>query len=346
MTLFKNCSYYALVVLFIGCSSGDSNEILNPDAAEEETESPIENPNPSNEGVLDLVSVQYVADTPKLAMDLHLVLGNSLYSIKGQDTYVFNFDTTVWTYLGSDPDLPNFIASGISFLRNGLWTIFTSRGLYEFDFSLQDWKAIDVFPLNENFYISAFYIEEQDAIYYVDPANGNRTIYKYLLDTNESIAQGGYGLNGNFSLVSPNTFVHNNGYYITYVTDEEVFEVHKFSSDFTKLEMVNSYNVGHSLDNGVAMLFEDYIIFGLGGVSNLNEDLSVTFLRSDRRFYFYDLVNDKFLDIPSYFYEGRMNASLVTYNNEFYLINGFTIENNQNEPKLSMEKLKFNHVTN
>ncbi len=327
-----------VIIFLTACSSESANEATIPvddEVAEEET--PKE--------VLDLVNVQTIANTPIPGFDSFLVFGDKVYTVKAKDTYVFDFTLATWSFLGTDQDMPDFLNLGISFLRNGKWNLFTEGGLFEFDFDLEDWKAIDRFPqANGIFYTDGFYIAAEEAIYFIDRANGNDTIYKYDLQTNELISHSSYDNKGDYGGISNNTFTINGSNYLLKLEAYTQPAIYKFNDDFSELLFVNEYRTEDQLDGGIAMQLGNYIIFGLGGIPSANGDV-ITSDPSTLKFYSYDVLNDVFAEMPSSFYESCRVANLVTYNNEFYVLNGFTIKDQRSEARNTFEKIEFEVVT-
>ncbi len=334
MKLIKRSVWLVISLLSVACSS-DSTDATPTEAIDEEVE--IE--------VLDLVNVQTIADTPIPDFDSFLVFRDKLYAVKAKDTYVFDFTLTTWSFLGTDTDMPNFLDSGFSFLRNGKWNLFTGGGLFEFDFDLEDWKVIDLFPQsNSLFYVNGFYLESEEALFFTDRANGNDTIYKYDLLTNELILYSTYNNEGYHGGIANNSFVVNGSHYLIELERSNLPSIYKFNDDFTELNSINNYSIENQLDGGVAMNFENYIIFGLGGIPTSDGE-NITRDPSTLKFYSYDVVNNIFAEMQSSLYESCRAANLVTYNNEFYLINGRTIKNQKSEARNSIEKIEFDFIT-
>lgn len=331
-------------LFFISCSTED-NDI------EVAKENPIE----ESVDILDLVKWQKIADTPVPNFQAHIVHENKLFSLSIKDTYVFDFELAQWTLLATDSDsvFPNYGLGGlkVNFIRNEKWNMFTEKGLYEFDFQLNKWSVIKEFPqVNGLFSISGFYVEEDIAIYFLDKSNGNDTIYKYDLLTNELLSHSNYINTGDRGETYNGSLkVENSYYYITPGSgtgrSNEIL-ISKFNEDFTTLVPVGNFVTENDMANSVAVQYGNYIIFGLGGTATLDSSTGIiTDIRPTLKFYAYDTVNDVFTEMSSPFYESCWAANVIVHNNEYYLINGHTIKNQKVELRTKIEKIEFNFIT-
>ncbi|AIZ40957.1 hypothetical protein [Cellulophaga baltica] len=346
MSAVSKSIFLIISFIIISCSSEDSGS----DRGDKIDENPIAEPI----DVLNLVSWHKIADTPVNEFNAHIVYQDKLYSLSERDTYVFDFILAEWTLLASDTAniLSNF-SSGlkINFIRNGKWSMFTQRGLYEFDFELNSWSVIKQFPLaNGLFSISGFYAEQDEAIYFLDKSNGNKTIYKFDLTTNELEEYSTYINTGNRGdCYNGSLTLDNSNYYVTPSSgtgrSNEII-ISKFSEDFTSLISVNNLVTENDLDSSVALQFDDYIIFGLGGIPTVDgADGTVTYAKSTLKFYAYDTLSTVFTEMSTPFYESCWGADVVVYNNEYYLINGRTIKDEKTEFRNKIEKITFDFTT-
>jgi hypothetical protein len=332
----------------MSCATEDNNSDVNSE--DENVEEPVE--------VLNFINSQKIADTPVDFFDSQIVYENKLFSLRDKDTYVFDFELVTWTLLETNAEnvfpTNGFNGEAINFIRNSKWNMFTERGLFEFDFELNNWAAIKVFPsLNGLFSTSGFYLEEDLAIYFIDHSNGNNTIYKFDLVTNELLNHGEYVNVGNRGITNNGSLVINNSYYYlrpvvatgASVGRTDGILISKFNEDFTSLNTINQLKVDNFVSDGVAMSYKDDIIFGLGGdlsidTNGLVKDVSATF-----KFFTYNTINDSFTEMATPFYEYCGRADIIVYNDEFYLINGITIKNNKTEFRKKIEKLEFDFIT-
>lgn len=334
--LLKTISLLTLL-FFLSCSSEDVNQ-PNSEPTGNET-------NEQQKEVLDLIKVDTIATTPDLNFYSFLVHQDKLYAVKSGETQVFDFSTSKWSLLVNDTDLPSYYDTGISFIRNGKWNLLTSKGLFEYNFELKDWKVLSWYSGSKNiFYLQGLYIESQDMVYFIDQANGNDDIYKYDLKKNEYIVHSEFNNIGNYGEIHNGAFTIDGIHYILKLDSYNKMGIYKFNEDFSELTLVNNYSTKKFLDSSVALKYGDNIIFGLGGIPSVDNNDIITHDPSNLKFYSYNVKNNLFSEAPTQFYQPRRNAKLITYNNNFYLINGFTIKDKKSERMNLIEKIKFDFV--
>lgn len=349
MKVVNKSIFFIITMFLLSCSSKDDNtdNITNDENQVDEPQ--VDEPIVESKEVLNLINWETISDTPVEIFHSHIVHENKLFSLSYKDTYVFDFELATWNLIatGTNNVLPvnGFGIPAINFIRNGKWNMFTERGLFEFDFELKNWSVIKGFPqVNGLFTTQGFYVEEDLAIYFVDNSNKNETIYKYDLETNELILhsehdnEGSNGITHNGSLLINNTYYHAKPY-------SNGFIISKFNEDFTDLSLINSITANSSLSGSIAVPYGNYIIFGQGGAPTFGSDGMLESFNPTLKFYAYDTVNDVFTEMPSPFYESCRGAKVIVYNNEFYVINGFTIRNQKSEARNIIEKIEFDFVT-
>ena len=339
MKLLKIKVSLILIILLCSCSKENSGKDINSEDETAVMEESVE--------ILDFIGAEIIAETPVPDFNTHVVFGDKLYSISMEDTYAFDFDLAKWTLLTSDSETPSTdFDYGIDFMRNGKWNRFMKNGLYEFDFDLLDWTEIKKIPFlpYEIFSAEGFYVEEDDAIYFIDQVNSKDEIFKYDLISNELIIHSTFSEEGGWFPVSKSSFKINDTYYVVSLSARNTMKISKFDENFTTFETLNKQQIANSFDTGVAAQFENNIVFGLGGVPSADSDNIIDFDPSNLKFFLYDTDKNIFSEMPTPFYESCRAARLVTYNNEFYLINGATIKNSQSEIRNTIEKLEFGYI--
>ncbi|WP_396634509.1 hypothetical protein [Maribacter sp. R86514] len=295
------------------------------------------------EGV-DFVSATLVEDTLGKSFSVCFVHEDKIYATAENETYMFDFATSSWSLLATDDDTPDF-ERGINFIRNDKWYRLVRKGLYTYDFEMANWERIKL--LTNTFGIfsnEGFYVEDDDAVYFVDQTNGKENIFIYDLLTNELGIHGTYTNDGGWYPISSNAFIYNNTNYLVSLNNWNSMKVSTFNDNFTTFETVNSLSVENQLDGSVACQFGDYFIFGLGGVPTVDGEGNITHDPSNINFYYYNVLTDAFGTMSTPFYEKRRGSHLVTYNNEYYLVGGYTIKNERSEITSKVEKLEFKIV--
>lgn len=303
--------------------------------------------------VLDFINVETISETPITKFNSHFLNNDKLYSISDDKTYMYDFIENTWTLLSTDSNTPsgNYFELGLNFLRNGKWNRLISDGLFVFDFNSNDWNLIKAIPFlpYEIFTTSeGFYIQEEDAIYFVDTANSKEEIFKFDLSVNELTVHDTFLNDGGYFPLSKSSHEINDSYYVVSVINENLagpktMKISKFTDDFSNLETLNKIKTENDLESGIALRYGDNLIFGLGGIPSSDSN-EIIYDPSTLKFFLYDVSKNSFSEMPTPFYESCRNAKLVTYNNEYYLIGGFTIKNNQSVLRNSIEKIEFGFV--
>lgn len=338
MKIINKSIFFIIIMFLMSCTTeNDTNNSITNE--ENQIEEPIQ--------VLNFVNSQKIADTPVERFDSHIVHENKLFSLSDGDTYLFDFESANWTLLSTDNVLSDyeFGVPVINFIRNGKWNMFTEKGLFEFDFVLLNWTVIKAFPqVNGLFTTAGFYIEDDNAIYFIDKSNRNDTIYKFDLLTNELLNHGEYVNEGDRGTTYNSALALNNSYYHM-KQSLNGFSIFRFSEDFTDLSFTREFASKNDFSGSIAMSFENYIIFGLGGSIGVDTNGLVIDDDSTLEFYAYDTIKNVFSEMRTPFYESCKDANVVTYNNEFYLINGRTVKDEKSEARNIIEKIEFDFIT-
>lgn len=299
--------------------------------------------------LLDLVSVEKTSDTPNDDMGASIINNDKLFIIDNQKTYEYDFVQATWNLISEDENLPeNWIFySSINIMRNGKWNIFCDRGLFEFDFELKDWKVVQSFPIvNGIFSTHGFY--KDDVIYFVDNSSGNDNIYKYDFESKEVTIHGNYENMGNRNTLSKQVFKIGNTFY--YLTQTSIgFTFYKFSTDFKNLELLFPIDGSivpemQSLPNGVAFIEGENIIFGISGTATSDTDGNLYNSVVNKELYFYNTNTNDLGVMPSSFYDECHNGSVVSHNNEHYLLYGYRVKEKKKEYRKTMERMYFDYV--
>lgn len=335
--IWKGISFIFTITL-MACSSNEDSDIISTIDPDPIVEEPV--------ATLDFVNAEFVAETPSTDLNTCFVHNDKMYATAGDETYVFDFGQKAWSLLTIDADTPKTTFDiGFNLIREGKWYRLIRKGLYVFDFELNDWEVIKSFPLSDSVYsILGYYVESDDAVYLVDKINRREIIYKYDLLTNEFIAHSTFENNAGWYPISENAFIINDTKYVVHLSNWNKMKVSKFNEDFTVFKSINELETENYLDESVACQFGENIIFGLGGVPTSDADGNITRDPSTLNFYFYNTITDAFGTMSTPFYESCRDAHLVTYNNEYYLVGGRTITNNKSEPRITIEKLQFEVV--
>ncbi|WP_155941657.1 hypothetical protein [Maribacter sp. Hel_I_7] len=326
---------FILAIISMACSSSDDATVTAPVEAIPEEIAPVE--------TLDFVNAEFVADMPVSQFNTSFVYDDKIYATVEDETYAFDIGSKTWSLLTTDTDTPKTTFDiGLNFIRDGKWYRLIRKGLFVFDFELNDWEVIKSFPLSDLIYsIQGYYVEAENAVYVLDQINRAEIIYKYDLLTNELMEHSTFDNNAGWYPISENAFIINDTRYVAHLNDWEDMEISKFNEDYTVFETINVLETENYLDEGVACQFGDYIIFGLGGVPTGDANGNITRDPSTLNFHYYNTITDTFGTMNTPFYESCRDAQLVTYNNEYYLIGGLTITNNRTEFRSTIEKLQF-----
>lgn len=295
---------------------------------------------------LDFVGATLVEDTLDKSFSACFVHEDKMYATAEDETYMFEFATNTWSLLATDVDTPDSdFELGINFIRNNKWHRLIRKGLFVYDFETANWERVKLLTNTLGIFSNeGFYVEEDDAVYFVDQTNGKENIFIYDLLSNELSIHSTYVNDGGWYPISTNAFTKNDTNYIVSLSGWKSMKISKFNDDFTTFETINNFGTENHLDDSVACQYGDYFIFGLGGVPTGDGEGNIISDPSTLNFFYYNILNNTFGTMSTPFYESRRSAQLVTYNNEFYLVGGYTIKNGKSEITTKVEKLEFKIV--
>ncbi len=328
----KKVFLVAILIFCFGCSKNDSETVDTNPISEEEPEI-----------VLDLVATETLGTTPFSKAWQYIVHEDILYVVDDTNTYSFDLITKQWETISDlQVEVTNFapFLSSISFIREGKWCLFSSRGLWEFDFDLNMWNEIPVFSPDTFFNPKGFYVD--NLLHFVSNANGNDKIYTYDFATNSVSEQGTFEMSGNRGEITQPVFKVGNDYFTVLYTDG--FAVYKYGENFKTMELINKYNA-FPLSNCSAFLFEDKLVFGLAGSATVDLDGNYLSSNISDALYYYDIEKNEFGQLPSPFSEARYGALPFAYGNEYFLMGGTTVIEEKIVTRTSIEKLTFEYVT-
>ncbi len=334
--LFIICTFF----IIISCSKETSEEpiVTDPDVVEE----PVL--------ALDVINIESISESPEGTIVSKIIYDNKLYAVYfDKKTYAYDFLTGIWN-LVSDTDndiVPGYFLFGkhTSFIENEKWYLFSNNELMQYDFVINDWTSITRFiPGNGRFYSTGFF--KDNNIYFIDLANGNTNIYKYSFESKEVSTIGTYENPGDKGVLSNSIFKIEGVYYYSQLLRTGI-RISKFLSDYNELEtLTETYDFSNEvLESGVSWLYEDKIIFGLGGY--IFSEANGTVLESgfNKQLFVYDTKTNEFSTLETIpFEKSFISAQSFSYNNEHYLFGGNTINNDQVAERYTMNKLTFEVV--
>jgi len=290
---------------------------------------------------LTLVNASSVSITPFFEPRASIVYKNMLYTVDDASTYVFDFSTQKWdkTVNQNVLDGPNVASlpsekSNVSFLRKNMWHILSSKALYAYNFDTRKWTIEKEFTNNE-------IIENPIGMF----SNGNlyafskmdSTIYMYDFEANTFVEHSVLDLSSNEAQLVNSIYEVNGEFYYTNLSDYRTISVYKFNADFTEVELINE-QVDKNLDKGSGFVYQDKIIFGLGG------NIEDTNLQLNDTFNYFDTATNEFKTVENRMYESRFISLPVEYNDAHYLLGGTFVESGVKTPRKSLDKLEFDFV--
>lgn len=330
-----------LLFIFISCSKESTSTSTTQ---EQEIEEPV--------FVLDAINVETLSDSPEGFSRTKMIYNDKLYTVYEDKTFMYDLKSNTWSLiLGSDIDLDNthfYFGNHTNFIKDNKWYLLSDRELLEYNFEQNDWTKIETFPIsNGRFYVHGIF--KDDAIYFVDKGNGNPDIYKYDFETSNVTTIGSYDNPGDRGPLSNSIFEINGSYYYAQILARGM-RFSKFSSDFENLETLNEFNYENNFDNAFSgastWVYDDKIIFGLGGsiTQDSNGETIVNSLINNKLFS-YDTKTNEFSSLENTpIEEACIAAQTFSYNNEYYLFDGITINNEKVERRNLLQKLTFNIV--
>ncbi|WP_103069798.1 Kelch repeat-containing protein [Aquimarina sediminis] len=323
-----------LIFLALFSCSDDENTI-------DENSIPTPDPTPTN--ILTLVDSKSISTTPFTLPKETIVFEDNLYAIDDFKTYKYNFELNIWETINeNNTDLDFEVADSpyfdynVSFIKDDKWYIMHRRALWTFNFTTLVWTLEKQFFHNKLTAPIGFY--ENNTLYvFSDIFN---TIYTYDFENNLLVDHSTFEQRPNYGQLTKSIFKIKGEYYFTKLSDYNKISVYKFSSDFKTFEYLNEYKTDY-VAQGSGFIFNDKIIFGLGGEISVDQNNNISGYQLNNKFYYYDTQTNEFNTIANDFYEGRYLALPIEYNNEFYLLGGINVSNNQQKNKATLDKLAF-----
>lgn len=319
---------FFILLTILGCSSDNNDVIIDPE--------PI--------NVLTITNSVSLTSIPFSKPRETIIFENNLYAINDSNTYKYTFDTNVWELIDTNgigvANYPYF-EFNVSFIRNNKWHIINQNALWAFDFSTNNWNRIKQF--NDNNLTSPIGVYNNETLYiFSDIFN---KIYKYNFENNSLIEHSTFDQRSNYGQLVKSVFKIGDNYYFTKLTGYNKISIYKWIDNFTNFEFLNDYQSEY-IAQGSGFVFNDNIIFGLGGESSSDGNGTITNYQLNSEFYYYNTTNRKFKKVKNFFYEGRYVSLPIEYNNKFYLLGGQTIINNEIVYKETLDQVDFEFIEN
>lgn len=323
----------AIITLTLFACTSDNN---NPE--EENNTEPI--------NILTLTNSESASIAPFIKPRERIIFENNLYVVDRLKTYKYDFNSSNWEILNQNnteldfgvADYPYFDFN-ISFIRNGKWYIINRRALWSFDFTTHIWTNIKSFGNSE--LLQPIGIYDKDTLYIFSDIFS--TIYTYNFETNSLIEHSTFEERPNYGQLVKSIFKINGITYFTKINGYDKIQIYKWNNNYTEFELLNEYQANY-IAQGSGFVFNDKIIFGLGGEASADGNGNITGYNLNDKFYYYDTTKNEFGIIKNSFYQGRYVSLPIEYNNEYYLLGGKTVSNNQVTDIETLDKLYFEYI--
>src|SRR5690606_9919928 len=108
-----------------------------------------------------------------------------------------------------------------------------------------------------------------------------------------------------YSALVKSIFKIGDTYYYARLTNHSKISIYKWVDNFTNFEFLNEFQSNYILAEGLGFVFNDNIIFGLGGSHSGDENGYPTNPQYSNELYYYNTTKDEFRKIENSFYEPR-----------------------------------------
>ena len=328
----KNALKFLFFLIILGCSNDETNP-------ETETETETE-----TVSVLTLTNSSIVSNTPFSKPREAIVFDNNLYTINDMNTYKYDFSSNMWETINTNStgvaNYPYF-EYNVSFIRDNKWNIINQNALWTFDFTTNNWEKIKEF--SDNFLTSPIGVYHNDSLFIFSDIFDK--VYKYNFENNTLIEHSTFEQKNNYGQLVKSIFKIGDTYYFTKLSDYNKISIYKWIDNFTTFEFLNEYQSEY-IAQGSGFVFNDNIVFGLGGETSSDGNDNITSFQLNKEFYYYNTTNNTFKKIENNFFEGRYVSLPFEHNNKFYLIGGQTINNNEIIYKATLDQLEFKFIEN
>lgn len=328
----KFISKILILLIIFGCSS-ESNDSEIIDEKNQETNSS-----------LAIISSSKVSDTPFSNPREAIVYDDHLFVVNDTNTYKYDFVSDNWETINTNSagvaNYPYFNYN-VSFIRDNKWHIINQSALWAFDFETNNWEKVKNF--SNNSLTSVIGIYENNSLFLFSDIF--TTVYKYDFENNMLIEHSNFELRKNYGQLVRSIFKIGDTVYFTKLTDYDKITIYKWVDNFTKFEFLGNYQAEY-IAQGSAFVYNDNIIFGLGGETASDGNGNLTRVILNDKFFYYNTTKNEFGRIRKSFYEGRFVSIPVAYDNKFYLLGGRTIIDNTDIRRKSLDQIEFGYIEN
>jgi hypothetical protein len=213
--------------------------------------------------------------------------------------------------------------------------------LWTFDFTTNNWEKIKEFT--NNLLISPIGVFDNDSLFIFSDIYDK--VYKYNFEDNTLIEHSTFIPRSNYSQLVKSIFKIGDTYYFTKIAEYNKILIYKWTDNFTNFEYLNEYQADY-IAQGSGFVFNDNIVFGLGGQATGNQNGDIIDFQLNNKFYYYSTSENVFKKVDNTFYEGRYASLPVEYNNKHYLLGGQTIINNETIYKETLDIIDFEFIEN
>lgn len=328
----KSILQILIILIILGCSSEDvENEVIE----ESNTETVIN---------LTITNTSTISNTPFSKPREAIIFENNLYAVNDTHTYKYDFSSNIWETINANSigvaDYPYF-EYNVSFIRDGKWNIINSNALWAFDFSTNNWEKIKEFT--DNSLGSPIGIYDNNRLFIFSDFMDK--VYEYNFENNTLIEHSTFEQKSNYGQLVKSIFKIGDTYYFTKLSGYNKISIYKWVDNFTNFEFLNEYQSEY-IAQGTGFVFNDNIIFGLGGETSADGNGNLTSFILNDKFYYYNTTNNEFKEIKNSFYEGRYVSLPIEYNDKFYLLGGQTITNNEIIYRETLDQVDFEFIEN
>lgn len=324
----KTLNYLSILFLILLFSCRKDDVVVTP--------TPEPDPGPSGPRPA-LVNSKKISSTPFEDPRAAIVYQDKIYVVTPDETYSYDFMTNTWQLLIAYPfgSLANFY--GISFIHNNNWYLKFGMNMWSFDFSTNTWTFEDNFSNVTVGLVKGIYYDDTLRFF----AEYDTVIYNYAVDDKVLSVAGYTNPKGN-SLNERAFYKVGNEFYYFNGTSTSSY-ISKWTNNFKNFDYLGNYR-SNNISDCVGFVYQDFIIYGLGGEVYSNGSGSVKQHFMHDKFYYFNTSTKTFGKVDSSFYDTCVYGFGLEHDGKYYVLGGKKVVNDKFVARKSLDIVEFEIV--
>lgn len=341
-------SIFIIAILLLACSKEE--EVVVEDT------NPITPITQAKDTLLLLNTISTGVSIPINGMvNSHVLYDNKLYILDDSITYAYDLDLKKFEIVNSNnsgisPSLFGYEIDNSSFIKDNCWYylchIGPSSTLLKFDFNSKKWELIQQFDEYKYGLSCPIVIYANNRLFIFDTAYSyynTKEVFEYDFNNMSLTKVGSHNFfSGHSGLLSQSTFIFNGNIYIIIPYSQHsqsLVKVYLYDINRHIFEELNEYVLDEkeSILSGVACLYEDKIIFGMGS-RNGRVQGEQTIINS--KFYYYDITKNVFSEVINNIPQASLYSQCCEYKNSYFIFGGYIANDSINHNILQLKFIK------